>query len=277
LKILALRICFWGLSNFCSRKHLFIEPPRKVSGADLTETDEYDKIFAALKHPVRRQIMLYLDEQGEASFTQIQSILGIDDTGLVSYHLKELTPLVEQSERGKYSLSVEGQAGVELFRKVEREKQRSSVAVRSEVEKYLGETIVAAVLFLGITFLTLGVPMWIDILLTVQGVVRVFSLFELATVFLVSFLVMVFGIFLFTIYDLHYYSKTVKKSIIHCTVYAVGVALVGGLMFFQLQSFAMFSSNAFVFPAYFRVLRAAGFMASAPVVAYVFSKAKSRR
>ena len=55
-----------------------------MSGANLTETDEYDKIFAALKHPVRRQILLYLDERGEVSFTQIQSILGIDDTGLVS-------------------------------------------------------------------------------------------------------------------------------------------------------------------------------------------------
>lgn len=248
-----------------------------MSGADLTETDEYDKIFAALKHPVRRQILLFLGERDEASFTQIQSTLGIDDTGLVSYHLKELAPLVEQSERGKYSLSVEGQAGVELFRKVEREKQMSSVAFRSEAEKFLRDSIVAALLFLGITALTLGVPMSIDILLTVQGVVRSFSLLELAGAFLVSFLIMVFGVFLFTIYDLHYYSKTVKRSMIHSTVYAAGVALMGGLVFYQLQSFVTLSVNASVIPTYFWVLRAAGFMASAPVVAYVLSKTKIRK
>jgi len=221
---------------------------------------------------MRRQIMLFLDEKGEASFTQIQSILGIDDTGLVSYHLKELAPLVEQSERGKYYLSKEGQAGVELFRKVEREKQRSSVAVRSEVEKYLGDTIIVALSFLGITALTLGVPMSIDILLTVQGGLRGFSLFELASVFSVSFLIMVFGVCLFTIYDLHYYSKTVTRSILHSTVYAVGVALIGGLVFYQMQSLVLPFANASVIPAYFVVLRAAGFMASAPVVAYMLSK-----
>ena len=36
----------------------------------------------------------------------------------MSYHLKELGPLVEQSERGKYCLSEVGQAGVELFEKL---------------------------------------------------------------------------------------------------------------------------------------------------------------
>jgi DNA-binding transcriptional ArsR family regulator len=248
-----------------------------VSGANLTETDEYDKIFAALKHPVRRQILLYLGERGEVSFTQIQSMLGIDDTGLVSYHLKELSALVEQSERGKYCLSVEGQAGVELFRKVEREKQRSSVAFRSEAEKFLRDSIVAALLFLGVTAITFFVPVSIDILLINQGVLWGFSLFELAGGFLVGFLVMVFGVFLFTIYDLHYYSKTVKRNIIHTTLYAVGIALVGGLAFYQMQSLVLPFANAPVIPAYFGIVRAAGFIASAPVVAYAFSKTKSKR
>jgi predicted transcriptional regulator len=112
----------------------------------LTEADEYDEIFAALKHPVRRQILLFLEEHGEASFTQIQKAVGIDDTGLMSYHLKELTPLVEQSERGKYRLSEVGQAGTELFQRVERERHRSSVTVRKEIDKYVNETIVKSVL-----------------------------------------------------------------------------------------------------------------------------------
>ena len=160
-------------------ENIYAVRPERMSGADLTEADEYDEIFAALKHPVRRQILLFLEERVEASFTQIQDAAGIDDTGLMSYHLKELAPLVEQSKRGRYRLSEVGQAGVELFRKVERDRQRSRVAVRTEIEKFLSETIVASVLFLGITALTLGVPMSIDIVLTVQGVMRGFSLFEL--------------------------------------------------------------------------------------------------
>ncbi|NWG10591.1 helix-turn-helix transcriptional regulator, partial [Candidatus Bathyarchaeota archaeon] len=51
-----------------------------------TETNEYDVIFAALKHPVRRQILLFLEQKGEASFTEIQKAVSIDDTGLISYH-----------------------------------------------------------------------------------------------------------------------------------------------------------------------------------------------
>jgi DNA-binding transcriptional ArsR family regulator len=70
-----------------------------VSGIHLTQADEYDEIFTALKHPVRRQILLFIEEKTEASFTQIQSMLGVEDTGLISYHLKELSPLLEQSER----------------------------------------------------------------------------------------------------------------------------------------------------------------------------------
>jgi DNA-binding transcriptional ArsR family regulator len=63
----------------------------------LAETNEYNVIFTALKHPVRRQILLLLEQQGEVSFTDIQSAVGIGDTGLMSYHLKELAPLVERS------------------------------------------------------------------------------------------------------------------------------------------------------------------------------------
>ena len=70
-----------------------------VRGLAEAEADEYDEIFAALKHPVRRQILLFLEERGEASFTEVQGAVSIEDTGLMSYHLKELAPLVEQSER----------------------------------------------------------------------------------------------------------------------------------------------------------------------------------
>jgi DNA-binding transcriptional ArsR family regulator len=250
----------------------------------LTETDEYDEIFAALKHPVRRQILLFLEERGEASFTQIQNTVGIEDTGLMSYHLKELAPLVEQSERGKYRLSEVGQAGAELFQRVERERQRSSVAVRNEIDKYLSETILKSVFLLGIFGFTLFVPISFDITLSVQGIMEGFSTFQLCGIFLLSLFVMIAGVALFTIYDRHYFSKGIKTSIVHSTIFAAVIALLSSLTFYSIHSFtegtlevAGSLSSGGNIPLQFGVLRALSFIASAPAVAYALSKARRRR
>ena len=103
----------------------------------MAETSEHDAIFTALKHPVRRQVLLLLEQKGEESFTEIQEAIGTNDTGLISYHLKELVPLVEQTARGKYCLSEIGQTSIVLFRKVEREKQRTSTRALGVVAKRL--------------------------------------------------------------------------------------------------------------------------------------------
>ena len=252
-----------------------------MAGADLAETDEYTEIFAALKHPVRRQILLFLEEKGEASFTQIQNVVSIEDTGLMSYHLKELAPLVEQSERGKYCLSEVGQAGVELFQRVERERHRSSVTVRTEIEKWLSETLVKSVLLVLILAFTFSVPATVDILLAVQSFLEAFSLFQLAGMFLVSFFGMVFGVVLFAVYDRHYYSKDAKTNIVHSTIFAAAVTLVSSIVFYQMYSFGEATLTVTLagneIPWQFGVLRAVCFMASAPAVAYALSKAKVRR
>jgi DNA-binding transcriptional ArsR family regulator len=157
-----------------------------VRGLAEAEADEYDEVFAALKHPVLRQILLFLEDRGEASFTEVQGAVSIEDTGLMSYHLKELAPLVEQSERGKYRLSEVGQAGVALFQRVERERQGTRVTVRSEMNKWLGETFVKSVLLVFLLGFTWSVPAVVDNLLSVQSFTGV-SLFQLTGMFLVSF------------------------------------------------------------------------------------------
>jgi DNA-binding transcriptional ArsR family regulator len=243
----------------------------------LAETKEYDEIFAALKHPVRRQILLFLESKGEASFTDIQQEVGTDDTGLVSYHLKELSPLVEQSKRGKYCLSEVGQAGVVLFRKVEREHQRSSVAVRTEIERFLGETIKKSLFFLGIVGLTLVVPMCFDISLSVQGVIgKVFSPFVLAGIFLLSLSAMILGAALFTVYDRHYYSKNHKTSVIHSVIYIAAVAFLSSLAFYSVYSFgensaigALHNSGNLTLP--YGILRIVVFVGSALTMACAFN------
>jgi DNA-binding transcriptional ArsR family regulator len=249
--------------------------------------DEYDEIFAALKHPVRRQILLFLEERGEASFTEVQNAVGIEDTGLMSYHLKELAPLVEQSERGKYRLSEVGQAGVELFQRVERERHRTRVTVRSEIEKWLGETIVKSVLLALLLAFTFSVPATIDMLMSVQSITEDLSLFQLASMFLISFFGMFLGVALFAVYYKHYHSKSTKANIVYSTIFAATIAIVSSFVFCQTYFFSVGThrpagigeplvSGAGI-PLLFGVLRAVLFMASAPAVAYAISKVRRRR
>jgi DNA-binding transcriptional ArsR family regulator len=250
-----------------------------VSGAQglaEAEADEYDEIFAALKHPVRRQILLFLEERGEASFTQVQDAVGIEDTGLMSYHLKELGPLVEQSERGKYRLSEVGQAGVELFQRVERERHRSSVTVRSEMDKWLGGTFVKSVLLVFLLGFTWGFPATVDILVSVQSF-RDMSLFQLAGMFLVSFFGMALGVALFSVYYRHYHSKDAKANVKYTTIFAAVITIVSSLVFYQMYLFSSAGLTGSGLPWQFGVLRAVGLMVSAPAVAYAISKAGAQK
>lgn len=248
---------------------------------NLAEADDYDEIFTALKHPVRRQILLFLEDQGEASFTQLQSAVGIEDTGLMSYHLKELAPLVEQSERGKYRLSEVGQAGVELFKKVERERRRSSVTVRNEIEKWLSETIVKSVLLALIFAFTWSVPVIVDIRLAVDGIMAGFSLLQLAGMFLISFLGMLFGVVLFSAYYRHYHSQNAKANVVYSTIFAAAITTASSLVFYQIYLFSEGTLEAALtgsgIPWQFGVLRGVFFMVGAPAVAYAISKARRGR
>lgn len=244
----------------------------------MAETNEYNVIFAALKHPVRRQILLLLEQKGEVSFTDIQSAVGIGDTGLMSYHLKELAPLVERSERGKYCLSEVGQVSIALFRKVEKEKQRSSTVVRRELEKSIGK-IVFLVFIIGITLIA---PLSVDIYLSVQNIYQPsLSAEQVTSMFLVSFFGMIFGVILFTFYDRHYFSKGVKASVVHSTIFGIVIALLSISSVYAIHSFeeATLATNAFHANSMtwlFGVLRTISFLGSTPVITCVVSKILNR-
>jgi DNA-binding transcriptional ArsR family regulator len=244
----------------------------------LPQTDEYDEIFAALKHPIRRQILLFIEKKGEASFTDIQNAVGINDTGLMSYHLKELAPLVEQSERGKYCLSDIGQASMELFRKVERERQRTSTAVSQEIGKYVGK-IVFLFLVLGITLLA---PLSVDIYLSVQNIYQPgLSTGQTTSMFLVSFFGMIFGVILFIFYDRHYFSKSVKSGVFHSTLFALAVALLSissvYMYYFEEATLTISTFNINSITWLLGVFRTILFLASTPPLTYALNKILNRR
>jgi uncharacterized RDD family membrane protein YckC/DNA-binding HxlR family transcriptional regulator len=82
------------------------------------DQESVTRILSALSHPTRRGILLTLNEKGECSFTDLMNALGID-TGKLSFHIRNLTGLVEQSPSGKYRLSKMGENAVRLVMDLE--------------------------------------------------------------------------------------------------------------------------------------------------------------
>jgi DNA-binding transcriptional ArsR family regulator len=245
----------------------------------VAEPNEYDVIFAALKHPVRRQILLFLEQKGGASFTDIQNAVNVNDTGLISYHLGELTPLVEQSARGKYRLSEIGQTSMVLFRKVEQEKQRASTAVRRELERGVGK-IVFLFFIIGITSLA---PLSVDIYVSVQNLYAPnISLEQLVGLYFAGLSGMVLGMMLFVFYDRHYFSKNMKTNVIHSTFFAVGISLLSISTTYMIHSFEQAAAAVAASPSnigetwVLSILRTVSFLASAPLVAYSINRLTKR-
>ncbi len=244
----------------------------------MADSDDYDKIFAALKNPIRRQILLILEQKGEASFTNLQDAVGINDTGQMSYHLKELATFLEQSERGKYHLSQTGEAAITLFRKVEKQRNRTSVEVHKELEKTVGK------IFFFFTILSIAwlIPSSVDITLAVRSILAE-PLEQLAGFSLLGFTGLVAGVILFTFYDRHYFSKKVKSNVLHSTIFAGLVSVLSSLTFHSVYSLNLtftspggpIENNTLLLWAF--ILRTTIFLASAPFLTYAMSKFLNKR
>jgi len=73
--------------------------------------ENVSKVLSVLSHPLRRDILLDLSNNGEQSFTDLLNMLKVD-TGKLSFHLRALSPFIEQTSSGKYKLSRAGEAAV---------------------------------------------------------------------------------------------------------------------------------------------------------------------
>jgi DNA-binding transcriptional ArsR family regulator len=78
------------------------------------DQENVTRILSALSHPTRREILLTLNEKSECSFTDLMNALGID-TGKLSFHIRNLTGLIEQTSSSKYILSKMGENAVRLL------------------------------------------------------------------------------------------------------------------------------------------------------------------
>src|SRR5665647_712836 len=120
------------------------------------------KILSVLSHPLRREILLDLSDNGESSFTDLLNLLKVD-TGKLSFHLRSLSPFIEQTSSGKYKLSRAGESAVRVIHDVEGwaevadvERKASSLPLASFKNRSLAFLIDFALIFAitaAITFL----------------------------------------------------------------------------------------------------------------------------
>jgi len=92
------------------------------------DQDTVSRILSELSHPLRRGILLGLDENVELSFTDLMNILNVD-TGKLSFHIRSLKGFLEQTPTGKYRLSRLGENAVVFIKDIE------AWAVEADVSK----------------------------------------------------------------------------------------------------------------------------------------------
>ncbi len=91
------------------------------------DQENVTRILSALSHPLRRQILQYLSEKDECSFTDLMNVLEVD-TGKLSFHIKNLEVFLEQTPTGKYKLSKVGENAIVLIKDLEAWSVEASIA-----------------------------------------------------------------------------------------------------------------------------------------------------
>lgn len=81
------------------------------------DQDNVSKVLSALSHPLRREILLCLNEK-ECSFTDLMVALNVD-TGKLSFHMRSLAGFTEQNPAGKYRLNTAGENAIRLIKDLE--------------------------------------------------------------------------------------------------------------------------------------------------------------
>jgi DNA-binding transcriptional ArsR family regulator len=85
---------------------------------DKEERDESleETVFKTLSNQKRRDILRFIGERRETTFTEIKNSVGIEDSPSLSYHLNALNCLIFQKS-GKYSVSELGKDAYDLIYK----------------------------------------------------------------------------------------------------------------------------------------------------------------
>jgi DNA-binding transcriptional ArsR family regulator len=99
-----------------------------------------ETVFKTLSSQKRRDILRFIGERREATFTEIKGSVEVEDSASLSYHLNALGVLIIQKS-GKYSLSEMGQDAYNLIYKTNF--YASSNSITNYLRKELPAVIVA--------------------------------------------------------------------------------------------------------------------------------------
>jgi len=80
--------------------------------------ENVSKLLRILSHKIRRDILSILLEKKEQSFSELMNILEID-TGKMSFHLRNMKQVIEQTTSGKYKLNKFGQKALIILKDIE--------------------------------------------------------------------------------------------------------------------------------------------------------------
>jgi uncharacterized RDD family membrane protein YckC len=84
----------------------------------LADQEDVSKLFTILAHPLRRELLTSLNEEGAQTFTELLTNLKID-TGTLSFHLRNLKVFLKKTRTGKYRLNRIGRSALKLTRDFE--------------------------------------------------------------------------------------------------------------------------------------------------------------
>jgi uncharacterized RDD family membrane protein YckC len=82
------------------------------------EQKDVSNLFILLSHQLRRDILLLLNQKNEQSFTDLLTTFEVD-TGTLSFHLRKLKILLEQTSTNKYKLNKLGLTTIRLIKDFE--------------------------------------------------------------------------------------------------------------------------------------------------------------
>ena len=78
---------------------------------------DFDSFRDVLKHPIRRRIVLALNERICLSYMDLMNLTESASTGKFNYHLKILGDLIAKDADGKYVLTEKGRLAAQFLQK----------------------------------------------------------------------------------------------------------------------------------------------------------------
>jgi hypothetical protein len=113
------------------------------------EEDTYSTIFYAMKHPMRRKIILTVGSH-PSTYTEVLTSLGIE-TGHLNYHLEALSGLLIKRDDGKYTLSEYGLAAKGMLSRTELPSPRKGAIIFRNKHIWLSSILLVLIMVSGVS------------------------------------------------------------------------------------------------------------------------------